>query len=77
MSKKRTISPLHGPVTESFLKEVEEYRFHFCCEECTNFDDKTELCAHGYPNEQHRTAYYRDSAAEGRTLVFCREFELE
>ncbi len=68
---------MHGPVTADFLEETATFCFQFCCETCSTFDENTEQCTHGYPNDMHRAEYFEGDEAVGRVLVFCREFDLE
>lgn len=75
MKQPKHVSPFHGPVTASFLKEAETYRFHYQCQQCVFFDESTHGCVHGYPNEHHLEEYF-DEDAVGKVLVFCRDFEL-
>lgn len=74
---KRTfkVSALHGPITQTFLDEVERYQLRFLCEDCAFFDSDSELCAHGYPNQAHSKEYFENSL--GKVLIFCREFEMD
>lgn len=75
-AKIRIISDIHGPVTHTFLSQIREYRLLFTCEDCVFFDHQAKDCVHGYPNEPHRQAYFEHNA-EGKVLIFCREFEPE
>lgn len=64
---------MHIPQDALFREQRERYRLRFTCEDCAQFDEARETCAHGYPTEQHREARYRDEHA---VLVFCKHFEL-
>ncbi len=75
MAKIRTISPLHGPVTQSFMDQIHQYQLNFLCEQCAFFNEDTGLCVHGYPNETHRSDYFKQPI--DKVLIFCREFELD
>ncbi|MCD6497934.1 MAG: hypothetical protein J7M25_06450 [Deltaproteobacteria bacterium] len=61
------------PMDERFLEERERYRLRHTCEYCSFFDAKTGTCRHGWPNEEHREAWYEGA---GDRIVFCKEFEL-
>jgi hypothetical protein len=61
------------PLDPQFLAERERYSLKHCCEECVLFDARTAACAHEWPTEGHRRAYYDASAA---AVIFCKEFEL-
>ena len=63
---KQSSSPL-------FVVQRESYALRFTCEHCAFFDVTSERCTHGYPNEEHRLARYRDAQHE---LVFCKDFDL-
>ena len=56
-----------------FFSEKSRYALKHCCEECVLFDARRQECAHEWPNEAHRRAYYEGSPTE---IVFCKEFEL-
>ena len=58
----------------SFVAQRERFSLRFTCEHCTYFDEPRERCVHGYPNQEHRAAYY---AAGPSVLAFCKEFELK
>jgi hypothetical protein len=75
-NKIREISPLHGPITQTFLDQIAQYHFHFLCEQCLLFDADRQLCIHNYPDTPHRKAYFEGSPI-GRVLIFCRDFDLE
>ncbi len=76
-AKVRTISKLHGPITSDFLSEIQHYQLQFLCEQCVFFNTETEECAHGFPNEAHREAYFApENQPEGKVLIFCREFDM-
>lgn len=76
MAKVRTISKLHGPVTEDFLSQMRRYQFTFLCEDCAYFNEDTNLCVHEYPNEPHLQEYFEQDPIN-KVLIFCREFELD
>lgn len=61
------------PQDERFRKERARYALRFCCESCAFFDPDTELCALGFPNEEHRVAHYRSPDVE---IVFCKDYDL-
>lgn len=57
-----------------FDAERRRYRLAFTCERCTNWDPRSDRCAHGYPTVEHRLqAYERDPLAD---VVFCKDFDL-
>ena len=61
------------PQPAGFAEQRERLALRFTCEHCALFDPEHERCAHGYPTEEHRDAYY---ARPGVLLVFCKDFEL-
>ena len=61
------------PLYAGFRVERERFALRFTCEHCALFDPEHERCAHGFPTDEHRLAYYERSDAE---LVFCKDFEL-
>ena len=52
-----------------FESEAQRYALRFRCEDCGLFD-ALRGCAHGYPTDRHR-----ESTADPRWLVFCKDFE--
>lgn len=61
------------PQDAVFRDQRKRYLLRHTCEHCVLFDPATEKCAHGFPLDEHRDAYYRDPEAP---VVFCKEFEL-
>ncbi len=61
------------PFSPQFLVERQKYNLRHCCEDCCLFEAKSADCAHGWPNDAHRSAYYESQQGE---IVFCKEFEL-
>lgn len=62
------------PVDGRFYDQRDALSLRFTCEVCTYFDESAERCIHGYPNREHRAAYYvRDRT---KLVVFCKDFEL-
>lgn len=59
-------------VDEQLRREAEQFRLKFGCESCVHWQDASESCANGYPNEAHRHI----SLTRVDTLAFCKEFEL-
>jgi hypothetical protein len=57
-----------------FMAQRSQFTLRFTCEHCCNFVVEDERCAHGYPNREHRAAYYEQAES---VLVFCKEFELQ
>ena len=57
--------------------EAQRVRFDFCftCEHCAHFDDETDECLHGFPNQMHRLGYY-ESTPRPETILFCKDFDL-
>lgn len=62
------------PQDAVFRQQRERYALRFTCEHCALFDPEREACAHGFPTEEHRLAYYARADAP---LVFCKDFELK
>ena len=58
---------------ERFREQRERFHLRFTCEHCALFDERKEICAHGYPTTEHRDAHYLDPNAR---VVFCKHFEL-
>lgn len=65
------------PRGPEFQSERERFSLRHTCEECTFFrvppDGVERACAHGWPNDEHRSEHYDASPA---MLVFCKEFEI-
>lgn len=76
---------MYIPRDPHFLLERTQYGLRHCCEECVFFQPAPQsadaiaavaeprVCAHGWPNEEHRSAHY-DAGPD--LLVFCKEFEI-
>lgn len=62
------------PQDQSFRQQRERFALRFTCEHCALFDPEHAACAHGFPTDEHRHAYYEEPAAP---LVFCKDFELK
>lgn len=62
------------PLGPEFRKEWEQFQFRFCCEDCTYLDREQKTCVHGWPDQEHRRAFYQDPNCS--EIVFCKEFEL-
>ena len=62
------------PMTDLFREEWKRWDLKFCCEDCGHLDPVTQRCAHGWPDREHRVAYYQDADCE--EVIFCKEFEL-
>jgi len=60
------------PIGPEFVAERQRYDLRFCCEDCAYLTAEGS-CAHGWPQEEHRAAYYEGPR---ETLTFCKEFEL-
>lgn len=65
----------------AFAEECARLGLRFCCESCAYFfAEPCARCAHGWPQDEHRSARYAGrygAAAEARAeVVFCKEFEL-
>jgi hypothetical protein len=54
------------------VAEAREASLRFECDDCAHFDARRARCAHGYPIAAHRPG----PLVVGKTLVFCKEFEL-
>jgi len=59
--------------TRTFFDQAEKFGLRCACEDCSQFDARTETCIHGYPNDVHRLAYLRSSPP---VIVPCKDFEL-
>ena len=57
--------------TLPLIDQFERFSLRFCCEDCGAFDDRREVCAEGYPTDEHRKRPLR----EGEPIVFCKAFE--
>jgi len=62
------------PQDARFRRQRERFALRFTCESCALFDAERVSCAHGFPTDEHRAAFYEDEAAP---IVFCKDFELE
>ena len=62
------------PADRRFHEQRERYALRFTCEHCALFAADTEACAHGFPTEEHRLAFY---AKPGAPIVICKDFQLE
>ena len=60
---------------ERFVEQRERYGFLHTCEHCAHFDEVTGECLHGFPNEEHRMAFY-DPADPPSYILFCKDFDL-
>lgn len=54
---------------------MKKFNLKFTCEDCAHFDMKTGQCILGYPNTEHRLAYYTNPTETG-WVVPCKDFEL-
>lgn len=59
-------------VDERLRREAASFRLVFGCEACAHFNETSEACANGYPNDAHK----RVALESVETLAFCKEFEL-
>lgn len=59
----------------SFDRQCRQFSFCFTCEHCAHFDDLSEVCLHGFPNQMHRRAYY-ETVPRPLKILFCKEFDL-
>lgn len=63
--------------SQAFAAERARFALRFCCESCAYFFPRPfARCAHGWPQAEHRSAYYGPTAAPRGEVVFCKEFEL-
>lgn len=62
------ITALDQPLIDALGK----YRVRFCCEDCVHFESDTLECSLGYLSEPHRLVDLKP----GRTITFCKTFEL-
>jgi hypothetical protein len=58
-----------------FDEQRRRFAFRFTCEHCAHFDDLTDECLHGYPNQMHRLTLY-EREPRPREIMFCKEFDL-
>jgi hypothetical protein len=65
---------LRLPYDPRFQEQRAKYELRFTCEHCALFDAEKEQCAHGFPTEEHRLAFY---AQPGGEIVICKDFQLE
>ena len=56
-----------------FREQRELFALRFTCEHCALYDPGAVRCAHDWPTEEHRLAWYGDPDAP---LVFCKDFHL-
>jgi hypothetical protein len=61
------------PQYPEFQRDRARFGLRFTCEHCALFDPEPGSCAHGFPTDEHRLAYYERSDVP---LVFCKDFEL-
>ncbi len=54
----------------TLLDETARFQLRFACEDCSHFDEPSDVCNHGYPSEPRRTDLAKD------VVVFCKEFEI-
>jgi hypothetical protein len=64
------------PADAGFWRELARFDLRFCCEDCTFFDPRSERCAHGWPNAEHRRGHYRVEPDPPAEVTYCKEFEL-
>ncbi|MGD8860736.1 MAG: hypothetical protein PVI30_12060 [Myxococcales bacterium] len=62
------------PQDARFRRQRARYHLRFTCEHCALFERAAGTCAHGFPTDEHRDAYYESPEAP---IVFCKDFELE
>ena len=62
------------PYDPRFHEQRTRYALRFTCEHCALFDAEEEKCAHGFPTEEHRLAFYLQPGGE---IVICKDFQLE
>lgn len=62
------------PADPRFHEQRELYALRFTCEHCALFDAEGERCAHDFPTEEHRLAFY---VRPDVPIVICKEFQLE
>lgn len=59
----------------TFSRQAEQFDLRYSCPDCGHFDAVAEVCAHGWPNIDHRLPHAGVEQAD-REVVFCKEFEL-
>jgi hypothetical protein len=64
---------LRLPYDPRFDEQRERFALRFTCEHCALFDAERERCAHGFPTDEHRLAFY----ATPGPIVICKDFQLE
>ena len=62
------------PADPRFHEQRERFQLRFTCEHCALFDADAEACAHGFPTEEHRLAFY---ITPGAPIIICKDFQLE
>lgn len=62
------------PYDPRFHEQRERFALRFTCEHCALFDAELEQCAHGFPTEEHRLAFY---LRPGAPIIICKDFQLE
>lgn len=63
---------MRTPIDECLIQEVATFRLKYSCEYCSHFELQAEQCSLGYPEQPHRLRVLQ----VGRSLVFCKEFDL-
>lgn len=56
-----------------FREERQRFALRFTCDDCAQWDERRDACAHGYPTSDHRLPRYEDPTA---AIVFCKDFQL-
>ena len=59
--------------TPTLAEERERFALRHTCEDCAHFHAEHDRCAHGWPTEPHRRAFYEHDPP---ALIMCKEFEL-
>ena len=63
---------MRTPIDERFIREVAAFKLRYSCECCSHFEVQVEHCSLGYPEQPHRLR----TLQVGRSLLFCKEFDL-
>ena len=57
---------------QPLIDELALYRVRFCCDDCIHYEPDSAECSLGYPTLAHRAHLL----TPGRTIIFCKTFEL-
>ena len=57
---------------QPLINDLVQFRVRFCCEDCVHYEPIMAECSLGYGTAPHRLR----PLVSGRTIVFCKTFEL-